>query len=124
MRTEEDSALHTPRTVDVRRVWVPLTLLGSLLMTAVSGTLVYARLNEHTQSALIHLDAREVTMGGGVAYKNEVSTLRNDVKWSIINSQRRLRNALRGATLTCVKQRAGGACYQWRIDVPEDATEE
>lgn len=117
----EDSVLHRTSVVDVRKVWVPVTLLGALFMAVVSGTLVYARLIDHVQSQTVHLDPNRVTEGGGLAYKNDVASLRNDLKWSLIEEQRRMRRLLRGATITCIRHSTQGGCSSWRIDLPEDS---
>lgn len=116
-----DDAVIDNRVVDVRKVWVPVTLLGAIFAAVVSATLVYARLIDHMQSGTVHLQPDKVVEGGGVAYKADVSALRNDLKWALIGEQKSMRKLLRGATLTCMRTRTNGGCVSWKIELPEEA---
>jgi hypothetical protein len=58
-------------------------------------------------------DEVAVISGGGLAYKNDVTSVRRDVK----DEARRTRTAVRKMTLDCKKRGDGFAC---RVDLPED----
>jgi len=93
-------------------LWVKLSLAGTIgvLVTVIS---FYYRTEAHSSNHVVHVDEVGVIAGGGLAYKNDVASVRHDVK----DEARRTRAAVRKMTLDCKKHGDGFAC---RVDLPEN----
>ena len=96
-------------TVNISRVVLSAPMVGALLLVLLSGVasvaLVGFQGQVHQADKAIHLNADQVTAGGGVAYRQEIAA-----------SYAKTRRLLKAMQITCRKQGDGLAC---RIDLPE-----
>lgn len=83
---------HGP--VPVTRLSVPIILVVSLVVAAITASGTWFKVQAHADSRSIHLDEHEVIQGGGVAFKNDVSRL----QWDF---EQRLRRMLAGIKVVC-----------------------
>lgn len=96
--------------IDVTRLRFPLMLTISIIVVLVSGMFsvgaVWFKAQAHAENRVIHLDEHEAVSGGGPAYKNDLSSLRNDLRWQLL----KFREDLAKAEISCVKNGPGLLC--------------
>jgi hypothetical protein len=113
--------LNTPGPeVSIGRIQIPLpavlAVLAFMLGGVVSMTLVWA---ESTDPAK-HLEPALVTAGGGVAYKNEIKTTRQDFKDALVDEHRAMRKMLLQMVLRCRKASPAGVDLDCKVSyLPE-----
>lgn len=101
--------------IDVTRLRFPLLLTISLISLVVTGMLsvgaVWFKAQAHAENKVIHLDEHDAVMGGGPSYKNDLSTLRNDLRWQLL----KFREDLAKAEITCIKNGPSGLLCTFRM---------
>lgn len=107
-------AVEPAADVSVTRLHVPLPIalaaLACLISLCISMAFVWFRVAAHLETHETHLDVRELTQGGGLAYKMDVLGLRTDL-------EKRTRKLLKAMTLHCDQSSNGFTC---RVDLPEE----
>ena len=112
MPPTRSGALHLPppqeKTIPVSQIHIPLPAMIAVLTFMLGGvtsmTLVWAKASDPA----LHLEPVVVTHGGGVAYKNEVKTAREDFKDALLDEHRSTRRMLLQMVLRCKKPPGAG----------------
>lgn len=97
------------KTIPVSQIHIPLPAMVAVIVAMIGGvvsmTLVWAKATDPAS----HLEPAIVTNGGGVAYKNEIKSAREDFKDALLDEHRVTRKMLLEMQLRCRKSPGSGA---------------
>lgn len=97
------------KTIPVSQIHIPLPAMVAVIVAMIGGvvsmTLVWAKATDPA----LHLEPAVVTNGGGVAYKNEIKSARQDFKDALLDEHRVTRRMLLEMQLRCRKAPGSGA---------------
>lgn len=107
--------------VHVNKLYVPPSMIATIIAVLIGGVAsmaaVWWRTTSHAEAREVHVDSREREKGAGVAYKNDVSQLRQDIDKRLADDGRKTRRLIKSMTMSCRKRGENLACS---IDLPED----
>ena len=108
------------KTIPVSQIHIPLPAMIAVLTFMLGGvtsmTLVWAKATDPA----LHLEPVVVTNGGGVAYKNEVKSSREDFKDALLDEHRATRRMLLQMVLRCKKPPGAGTDLDCKVSyLPE-----
>lgn len=91
------------RTIPVSQLHIPLPTTIAMLMFMLGGVISMTLVWAQATNPALHVEPALVTAGGGVAYKNDVSTARQDFKNALLDEHRTTRKMLLEMQLRCRK---------------------
>lgn len=100
------------RKVDIGDIHVPLPLLiGAIVMFAggvFSVGLGWYKMGAHMGDAVVHPEPQAAVKGGGIAFSNEIQSVRTDMKEALETQHKATRKLLTEMRINCVRHGPGG----------------
>lgn len=118
--TGEQRTLTPSGGISITRLQVPLTLTVGIVLVLLGGVtsfaLVWYKTSAHAEDNQTHVDQHDAMSGGGLAYKNDVSSLSTAFERKMVDEQKKTRKLLRAMEINCRSRNGGLACT---VTLPE-----